>query len=232
MADPIVAVVDNDLHRIMQSALTFEGFVVRAYERATETTLQALAATPPDLLICDSFNPPLGGKGLIAGLRRHHDVPVLIYSAWGWQLYWDMVKSGIWIDGYMDKPGSMARLAERVRTTLIHRDPQRFKDIRPRKPVIERGMLKLDPNTYACFWGATPVPLTSPEYLVLEELARRPGVVRSRDALLDAAYQDRVVDDRVIDSHIKAVRRSLQGANADSDLIETLYGVGYRMKAL
>ncbi|MEC8322467.1 MAG: winged helix-turn-helix domain-containing protein, partial [Pseudomonadota bacterium] len=92
--------------------------------------------------------------------------------------------------------------------------------------------LRLDAARHECLWEEQPVNLTVTEFLILEALAQRPGFVKSRDALMDAAYDDQVyVDDRTIDSHIKRLRRKFKKIDQNFDAIETLYGVGYRYKA-
>ena len=97
--------------------------------------------------------------------------------------------------------------------------------------IIERGKLKLDPERHTCIWDGKQVTLTVTEFLILQALAARPGVVKSRDALMDAAYDDQVyVDDRTIDSHIKRLRKKFKVVDNNFDVIETLYGVGYRFK--
>ena len=97
--------------------------------------------------------------------------------------------------------------------------------------VLERGKLVLDPERHTCTWKNEPVTLTVTEFLILQALATRPGVVKSRNALMDAAYDDQVyVDDRTIDSHIKRLRKKFKVVDDDFEMIETLYGVGYRFK--
>ena len=97
--------------------------------------------------------------------------------------------------------------------------------------VLERGLLRMDPERHTCTWKSKPVTLTVTEFLILQALATRPGVVKSRNALMDAAYEDQVyVDDRTIDSHIKRLRKKFKQAEDSFDMIETLYGVGYRFK--
>src|SRR6266513_2303700 len=99
--------------------------------------------------------------------------------------------------------------------------------------VLERGLLRMDPERHTCTWKGDPVTLTVTEFLILQALASRPGVVKSRNALMDAAYDDQVyVDDRTIDSHIKRLRKKFKGTDNDFDMIETLYGVGYRFKEM
>ena len=97
--------------------------------------------------------------------------------------------------------------------------------------MLERGKLKLDSERHTCEWDGKQVTLTVTEFLILQSLAQRPGVVKSRDALMDAAYDDQVyVDDRTIDSHIKRLRKKFKQVDDSFDVIETLYGVGYRFK--
>jgi two-component system response regulator ChvI len=90
----------------------------------------------------------------------------------------------------------------------------------------------MDPERHSCTWKNQPITLTVTEFLILQALAARPGVVKSRNALMDVAYDDQVyVEDRTIDSHIKRLRNRFKSIDSDFDLIETLYGVGYRLKA-
>ncbi len=97
--------------------------------------------------------------------------------------------------------------------------------------ILERGLLKMDPERHTCTWKNEPVTLTVTEFLILQALATRPGVVKSRNALMDAAYDDQVyVDDRTIDSHIKRLRKKFKIVDDEFEMIETLYGVGYRFK--
>ena len=97
--------------------------------------------------------------------------------------------------------------------------------------ALERGQLRMDPERHTCTWKNEPVTLTVTEFLILQALATRPGVVKSRNALMDAAYDDQVyVDDRTIDSHIKRLRKKFKLVDDDFEMIETLYGVGYRFK--
>jgi two-component system response regulator ChvI len=135
-------------------------------------------------------------------------------------------------DDYIAKPFSQRLVVERVKAVLRRfqpKDPATAAAEQAR--VIERGKLKLDPERHTCHWDNHPVMLTVTEFLILQALATRPGVVKTRDALMDAAYDDQVyVDDRTIDSHIKRLRKKFKQADDNFDVIETLYGVGYRFK--
>jgi len=135
-------------------------------------------------------------------------------------------------DDFIRKPFSQRLLVERVKAVLRRGAP---KDATAPKEIdakaLERGQLRMDPERHTCTWKNEPVTLTVTEFLILQALAARPGVVKSRNALMDAAYDDQVyVDDRTIDSHIKRLRKKFKAVDDDFDMIETLYGVGYRFK--
>ena len=136
-------------------------------------------------------------------------------------------------DDYISKPFSQRLLIARVRAILRRQELERGQassaDDGQEEELIVRGRLTMDPARHKVLWDGKDVTLTVTEFLILEALAQRPGVVKSRNQLLDIAYQDDVyVDDRTIDSHIKRVRRKFRAVDPDFDGIETLYGVGYR----
>ena len=135
-------------------------------------------------------------------------------------------------DDFIRKPFSKRLLAERVKAVLrraLPKDGSAAKEDATK--VLERGLLRIDPERHACSWKNQPVTLTVTEFLILQALASRPGVVKSRNALMDAAYDEQVyVDDRTIDSHIKRLRKKFKQTDDKCDVIETLYGVGYRFK--
>jgi two-component system, OmpR family, response regulator ChvI len=135
-------------------------------------------------------------------------------------------------DDFIHKPFSQRLLIERVKAVLRRSGA---KDLTPTKEsdakILERGLLRMDPERHACTWRQKDVILTVTEFLILQSLAQRPGVVKTRDSLMDAAYDDQVyVDDRTIDSHIKRLRKKFKLVDDDFEMIETLYGVGYRFK--
>ena len=134
-------------------------------------------------------------------------------------------------DDYITKPFSQQLLIARIRAVLrraeARRAPEPATDDAP--PTIIRGALEMDPACHRVYWHGQEVGLTVTEFMVLEVLAQRMGVVKSRGQLMDAAYQDDIyVDDRTIDSHIKRLRRKFRAVDREFDAIETLYGAGYR----
>ncbi|MBM3613232.1 MAG: DNA-binding response regulator, partial [Alphaproteobacteria bacterium] len=97
--------------------------------------------------------------------------------------------------------------------------------------VLTRGELVLDEGRHLCTWKGKPVPLTVTEFLLVKSLAARPGMVKSRDQLIDSGYGETIdVDDRTIDSHVKRIRKKFKGIDPDFAQIETLYGIGYRYR--
>ena len=137
-------------------------------------------------------------------------------------------------DDYITKPFSQRLLGERIKAVLRRASLTSITAPVPATgddKVMRRGKLVLDPNRHACSWDGEIVRLTVTEFLILESLANRPGYVKSRDQLMDAAYDDQIyVDDRTIDSHIKRLRKKFRKTDKTFDGIETLYGVGYKYR--
>ena len=228
-----IALVDDDKN-ILESVtmlLEQEGYHVRAYSDGA-AALSALTATPPDLAILDIKMPRMDGLELLRRLRQHADVPVIFLTSKDEEID-ELMGLNAGADDYIRKPFSQRLLLERVRAVLrrgeMHKAPPAPGE--PKKEALVRGKLALDPQRHECTWDGKPVRLTVTEFLILQCLAQRPGFVKSRDNLMDAAYDDQVyVDDRTIDSHIKRLRKKFKASDDDFDMIETLYGVGYRFK--
>jgi two-component system response regulator ChvI len=201
---------------------------VRTYHDG-QTALTALAESPPDIAILDIKMPKMDGVEVLRRLRQTSALPVIFLTSKDDETD-EVVGFTVGADDYITKPFSQRLLGERVKALL-----RRVKGATPGsaeagdKKSIVRGELVLDPNRHACTWKGGPVRLTVTEFLILQALAQRPGYVKSRDQLMDAAYDDQVyVDDRTIDSHIKRLRKKFRDADDTFDAIETLYGVGYR----
>jgi two-component system response regulator ChvI len=162
-------------------------------------------------------------------VRQQSDMPVIFLTSKDEEID-ELFGLKMGADDYIAKPFSQRLIVERVRAILRRLQPKDGQAAEPQVAhILERGKLRLDPERHTCHWDGRPVTLTVTEFLILEALAQRPGVVKSRNQLLDVAYQDDVyVDDRTIDSHIKRIRRKFRGADPQFDAIETLYGVGYK----
>jgi two-component system response regulator ChvI len=226
-----IALVDDDRNILtsVSIALQTEGFLTRVYADG-ETALKALTENPPDLCILDIKMPRMDGLELLRRLRERSQVPVIFLTSKDDELD-EALGLAMGADDYIAKPFSQRLLIARIRAILRRSEPAAATgetdatDLGP----IERGRLLMDPSRHRTHWGGEPVTLTVTEFLILETLAQRPGIVKTRNQLMDAAYQDDIyVDDRTIDSHIKRLRRKFRQVDPGFDAIETLYGAGYR----
>lgn len=230
----VIALVDDDRNILtsVSIALQQEGFVTRVYTDP-ETALKAISDTPPDLGVFDIKMPGMDGMELLRRLREFSSVPVIFLTSKDDELD-EALGLAMGADDYISKPFSQRLLIARIRAILRRRELERGEanasgGAEPEPPRLERGRLTMDPARHKVVWDDRAVSLTVTEFLILEALAQRPGVVKSRNQLLDVAYSDDVyVDDRTIDSHIKRIRRKFRVADPAFDSIETLYGVGYR----
>ncbi len=228
-----IALVDDDRNILTSVGMLLEqeGYHVRTYADGA-SALTALQATPPDLAILDIKMPRMDGLELLRRLRQGADLPVIFLTSKDEEID-ELMGLNAGADDYVRKPFSQRLLLERVKAVLRRADARKngAGTTEPRREALIRGKLALDPQRHDCTWDGKPVRLTVTEFLILQCLAQRPGFVKSRDNLMDAAYDDQVyVDDRTIDSHIKRLRKKFKVVDDDFDAIETLYGVGYRYR--
>jgi two-component system response regulator ChvI len=231
----VIALVDDDRNILtsVSIALQAEGFLTRVYTDG-QTALRAFSDNPPDLGVFDIKMPQMDGMELLRRVRETSSMPVIFLTSKDDELD-EALGLAMGADDYISKPFSQRLLIARIRSLLRRQDLARGAGTAAAEsgeedaPLIERGRLVMDPARHKVLWDDKDVTLTVTEFLILEALAQRPGVVKSRNQLLDIAYQDDVyVDDRTIDSHIKRIRRKFRGVDPEFDAIETLYGVGYR----
>ena len=227
-----IALVDDDRNILtsVSIALQTEGFLTRVYSDG-ETALKALIDNPPDLAIFDIKMPRMDGLELLRRLREKSQIPVIFLTSKDDELD-EALGLAMGADDYIAKPFSQRLLIARIRAILRRAEVVQAtegQDDAEALGPIERGRLTMDPARHRTSWIGAPVTLTVTEFLILETLAQRPGIVKTRNQLMDAAYQDDIyVDDRTIDSHIKRLRRKFRQVDPDFDSIETLYGAGYR----
>ena len=231
----VIALVDDDRNILtsVSIALQAEGFLTRVYTDG-QAALKAFADNPPDLGVFDIKMPQMDGMELLRRVRETSAMPVIFLTSKDDELD-EALGLAMGADDYISKPFSQRLLIARIRALLRRQDLARgagaavSDSADAETPLIERGRLVMDPARHKVLWDGKDVTLTVTEFLILEALAQRPGVVKSRNQLLDVAYQDDVyVDDRTIDSHIKRIRRKFRTVDSEYDAIETLYGVGYR----
>jgi two-component system, OmpR family, response regulator ChvI len=228
-----IALVDDDRNILtsVSIALQAEGFLTRVYSDG-EAALKALIDNPPDLAVLDIKMPRLDGLELLRRLREKSAIPVIFLTSKDDELD-EALGLAMGADDYIAKPFSQRLLIARIRAILRRTETvpngAGGEEAAEPAPVLERGRLAMDPARHKVMWGGRGVTLTVTEFMILETLAQRPGIVKTRNQLMDAAYQDDIyVDDRTIDSHIKRVRRKFRQVDPEFDAIETLYGAGYR----
>jgi two-component system response regulator ChvI len=232
-----ITLVDDDENIVTSVSLALEshGHTVKAFYDGA-AGLAALESDPPDLAILDVKMPRMDGMEVLRRLRQTSDLPVIILTSKDEEID-EILGFNLGADDYIHKPFSQRLLLERVKAVLRRANPEEGDAGGPAgaggagSKAIRRGRLTLDPARHDCLWDGKPVRLTVTEFLLLQSLAQRPGFVKSRDNLMDAAYEDQVyVDDRTIDSHIKRMRKKFREVDPTFDAIETLYGVGYRYR--
>jgi two-component system response regulator ChvI len=228
-----IALVDDDRNILtsVSIALQAEGFSTRVYSDG-EAALKALVDNPPDLAVLDVKMPKMDGMELLRRLRERSELPVIFLTSKDEEID-EALGLAMGADDYVAKPFSQRLLIARIRAVLRRAEARAapVDEARPEveTPQIVRGRLTMDPARHRVAWNGDDVTLTVTEFMILEALAQRPGVVKSRNQLMDVAYQDDIyVDDRTIDSHIKRLRRKFRSADPEFKGIETLYGVGYR----
>ena len=226
-----IVLVDDDANILasVRIALEADGFRVRSYTDG-HSALAALENQPADIGVFDIKMPRMDGLELLRKLRQNSAMPVVFLTSKDDEID-EVFGLKMGADDYITKPFSQRLLIERIRAVLRRSAARADTPAAASKSTISQGHLHLDHERHDCLWKNRPVNLTVTEFLIIDALAQRPGVVKSRDSLMDAAYDDQIyVDDRTIDSHIKRLRRKFRAVDASFDAIETLYGVGYRYK--
>ena len=226
-----IALVDDDRNILMSvsMALEAEHFEVRTYKDG-EDALVGIHQNPPDLAVIDIKMPRLDGMELLEKIRKKSNLPVIFLTSKDDEVD-ELLGLRMGADDYITKPFSQRLLLERIRTLLRRQDINSAPGLAGSDQEIKIGHLLLDSARHLCKWRNNELNLTVTEFLLLETLARRPGLVKTRDQLMDAAYGETIyVDDRTIDSHIKRLRRKFKNLDTNFDEIETLYGIGYRYK--
>ena len=228
----VIALVDDDRNILttVSIGLQAEGFATRVYSDGA-AALKALLENPPDLAVCDIKMPQMDGLELLQKLREKSALPVIFLTSKDEEPD-EALGLALGADDYITKPFSQRLLVARIRAILrrseLVRGEIEAQDEAEGGEIIQRGRLSMDPARHQVTWAGQPVSLTVTEFLILEALAMRPGVIKNRNQLMDAAYSDDVfVDDRTIDSHIKRLRRKFRSVDPQFSGIETLYGAGY-----
>jgi len=226
-----IALVDDDRNILTSVSMTLEaeGFDVETFNDG-QSALDAFNKKLPDMAVLDIKMPRMDGMDLLQRLRQKTSMPVIFLTSKDDEID-EVLGLRMGADDYVKKPFSQRLLVERIRALLRRQEVIAGDAIGEVEPAqtMTRGELSMDPLRHAVTWKDQDVSLTVTEFLLLQALATRPGFVKSRDQLMDVAYDDQVyVDDRTIDSHIKRLRKKMRGVDDEFSAIETLYGIGYR----
>ncbi len=229
-----IALVDDDRNILasVSIALEAEGYCISTYTDGFEA-LDGFETSLPDLAILDIKMPRMDGMELLRRLRQKSDLPVIFLTSKEEEID-ELFGFKLGADDFIRKPFSQRLLVERVKALMRRVNAREAgSPNQADAKALDRGSLRIDPERHVCTWKGKPVSLTVTEFLILQTLAARPGAVKSRNTLMDAAYRDEVyVDDRTIDSHIKRLRKKFKAVDDTFEMIDTLYGVGYRYKEM
>ncbi|MFZ8881796.1 MAG: response regulator transcription factor [Paracoccaceae bacterium] len=228
---PTIALVDDDRNILTSVSIMLEGegFSVQTYNDG-QSAYDAFGRSLPDLAVLDIKMPRMDGMDLLQRMRQKTNIPVIFLTSKDDEID-EILGLRMGADDYVKKPFSQRLLLERIKTLLRRKEAQEGNIIADSEEtkVLVRGNLTMDPLRHAVTWKGNDVTLTVTEFLLLHALVQRPGFVKSRDQLMDVAYDDQIyVDDRTIDSHIKRLRKKMRMADDSFSAIETLYGIGYR----
>jgi len=224
-----IALVDDDRNILtsISMALENEGFKVQTYIDA-ENALIGISRNPPDLAVIDIKMPRMDGEELLRRLRKKTTIPILFLTSKDEEVD-ELLGLKLGADDFIKKSGgfSIKVLIERIRVQLRNKT----NNVDDSKNLIKHGKLVLDPSQLECEWNGKPLPekLTTTEFLIVKELAKRPGIIKERAQLMDIAYKDNNdIEDRTIDSHVKRIRKKFKKVDQNFSAIETRYGSGYR----
>ena len=225
-----IALIDDDRNILtsLSIALEKEGYKIQTYLDG-ESALIGLARTPPDLAVIDIKMPKMDGEELLKKLRKKTSLPVIFLTSKDDEID-ELLGLKLGADDFIKKSGgfSIKVLIERIRLQLRKKNPSNIEEA---KNIINHGKLRLDPSQLECEWDGKHLPdkLTTTEFLIVQELAKRPGIIKERSQLMDIAYrEDTDIEDRTIDSHVKRIRKKFKKVDSDFSAIETRYGSGYR----
>jgi two-component system response regulator ChvI len=224
-----IALIDDDRNILtsLSIALEKEGFKVQTYLDG-ESALIGLTRTPPDLAVIDIKMPKMDGEELLKKIRKKTSLPVIFLTSKDEEID-ELLGLKLGADDFIKKSGgfSIKVLIERIRVQLR----KKTSSIDDSKNIIKNGKLVLDSSQLECEWNGKPLPekLTTTEFLIVKELAKRPGIIKERAQLMDIVYKDNNdIEDRTIDSHVKRIRKKFKKVDQNFSAIETRYGSGYR----
>ena len=226
----LVAIVEDEstIREAIVSALAKEGYLVESFGDGM-SAWEAFVRRLPDLAILDIGVPRIDGLEICRRLRTVSNTIPIIFVTSREEEFDRVLGLELGADDYLCKPFSMRELMARVKVLFRRASLPAVADRADDEQPAKVGDLMLDPLRLIATWKEVPVPLTVTEFLLLQSLARRPGIVKTREQLMQETYPDAVsVTDRTIDSHVKRIRRKFESVDQSFAALESVYGAGYR----
>lgn len=226
MAKILIVEDNHDYQELLQT------FLENAHHDITiaddgSTALALMDSRPYDLILLDLMLPGINGFDVCRAIRKKHDTPVIMLTALDSESY-QIRGYGLQIDDYITKPVSMALLLQKVEAVLRRTMPPTSQCAQTSPEVLRFEHISLDSGTHTVCVAGTPVDFTLREFEILRELMWTPGAVVTRKAMIEKlwGYDFSIDDTRIVDTHMKNIRRKLGAA----DCIETVRGVGYKLR--
>jgi len=220
-----ILIVEDEPNMVagLRDNFEYEGFQVTTALDGVDGLERALKDSP-DLVILDVMMPRLSGLDVCKQLKaKRPSIPIIMLTARGQEVD-KVVGLELGADDYVTKPFSMREVVARVRALL-----RRNEQAGPQKSKLQRGDIMIDPMAHSVMVSGRTVELSALEFRLLHYLASHPGMVFSRDQLLDSVWgNDRTVTPRSVDVYIRRVREKIENQPQQPIYVQTVHGVGYR----
>ncbi|MDG2187298.1 MAG: response regulator transcription factor [Hyphomicrobiales bacterium] len=224
-----IVLIDDDINIItsLEMVLRSAGFSTNSYTDGL-VAIEKIKQNQPDIIILDIKMPRIDGLEVCNRIRKFSDIPIIFLTSKDSEID-ELIGLRLGADDYIRKPFSHNLLIERIKSILrrFHKESVSIKS----KDVVNLSHLTMNNETMLCSWKEDNIDLTATEFLILKFLISRPGVIRSRDDLINEAFRESLKkEDRVIDSHIKRIRKKFLSVDRNFDMIKTIYGIGYKIQ--
>lgn len=223
-----VLIVEDEpkIAQILVDFLTLEGFQTKVLHDGKDV-IDVVKQTSPNFVVLDIMLPHKDGLTLCKEIRQFSDVPILMLTARVEEID-RLMGLGFGADDYVCKPFSAREVVARIQAIL--RRVKASNRVASEENLLVFRSVELNMEKHICLAGGQTLNLTPVEFRLLTALMKKPGVVFSREQLMNACYDDgRVVSDRTIDSHMKNLRQKLSVTNPDDEILHAVYGVGYKV---
>jgi len=222
-----IVLIDDDQNILtsLEMVLKSAGFLIEAFTDGLKA-INYVRDNDAEIVLLDIKMPRIDGLEVFARIRKFSNIPIIFLTSKDSEMD-ELIGLRIGADDYIRKPFSHKLLVERIKSILR----RSTKKVQKETTRVELGHLSLDKQSMLCKWKDNSIELTSTEFSILIALIGRPGTIKTRDDLINEAFNEALSkEDRVIDSHIKRIRKKFISVDPQFDLIKTIYGVGYKIQ--